>query len=186
MADIINPYANPYLPAFAANRPRIENQSAVQKPSMSVGGLVYKQIQPVNGFEGADAYAQTLAAGSSDICSESDPSIPRVYIVAKDANGQCFVQGCDMTLVDRPKPVTMDDLNAKMSELIDRVKKLECEKERGIIYDGKSGNGYVPKNTKQSNDTRIQTNNRNAQSSQKPTSGTSTIGSEQSQYAACD
>ena len=164
----MNPYANPYLPVFAANRPRM-NDGGIQTPvvqPLNVGGSVYSQIHPVNGFEGADNYAKTLAAGSSEIVSESDTSLARIYVVAKDANGQTFVQGMNVVPIERPKPVTMDDLNAKMSELLERMNKLEAEKEKGNSYDAKPNNGYVAKSSKQSYDARTSANSRNVQGGQ--------------------
>ena len=80
---------------------------------------------------------------------------------------------------ERPKPVTMDDLNAKMSELLDRMNRLEAEKERGALYDVKPSNGYAPKSSKQSNDPRLSANSRNASGGQKSVGGTPANGTEQ-------
>lgn len=117
---------NPYLPPFAANRPRIEPPRQIQTPQISIpGSLNYSQIQPVSGFDGARAFANGLAIGSSAIIAESDPNIARVYIVAKDANGQSIVEGYKLIPDEEPKPKTMDDLSAQMSEIISRLNKLE-------------------------------------------------------------
>lgn len=117
-------YDNPYLPPFVAQRPRVEPVKA--PPQLSIPGSVnYSQIQPVNGFAGARAFAANLAVGSSAIIAESDPNIARVYIVAKDANNQTIVEGYRLIREEEPKPVTMDDLSAQMSELLNRMNKLE-------------------------------------------------------------
>ena len=157
MADIVNPYANPYLPSFVNQRPRMNDV----KMQPSVGSVVFSQIHPVKGYEGADAYSATLAAGSSEILSESDPNIARIYVVAKDQNGQTFVQGFGLVPDERPKPITMDDLNAKMSELLERMDKLETEK---VTVNAQPNNGSSWKGPKQSNDSRAQSNVRDGQS----------------------
>ena len=91
---------NPYLPPLAANRPRMEPPRQIQTPQISIpGSLNYSQIQPVSGFDGARAFANGLAIGSSAIIAESDPNIARVYIVAKDANGQTIVEGYKLILL---------------------------------------------------------------------------------------
>lgn len=120
-------YDNPYLPPFVAQRPRVEPVKSIQQaPQLQIpGSLTYSQIQPVNGFPGARAYADTLAAGSSAIISESDPSIARVYVVAKDLNNQIIVQGYRLTQEEEPKAVTLEDLNAKMNALLNRMDKYE-------------------------------------------------------------
>lgn len=157
MADIVNPYANPYLPAFVNQRPRINDfKPAVSMPS-------YKQINSVTGFSGARDYAASnLAPGSSEIVAESDPSIARVYIVAKDGTGQPIVEGYKLLHEDEPKQITMDDLNTKMSELLDRMNKLEEDKKN----DSKPGIEVTWQNNSPStNPPRVQSNStRNAQS----------------------
>lgn len=122
MSDLVNPYANPYLPTFANQRPRINDTKPVQPQYIPTQ---YSQIHPVNGFDGARSYASNLAPGSSEIVSESDPNIARVYIVAKDMTGQIIVEGYSIFHEEEPKPVTMDDLNSKINELLDRIDKLE-------------------------------------------------------------
>ena len=122
MADLVNPYANPYLPSFVNQRPRINDI----KPIPTVSMPSYTQIRSVNGYSGAREYiANNLTPGSSDIVAESDPNTARVYIVAKDQNGQPIVEGYTLIHEEEPKPVTMDDLNAKMSELLNRMNRLE-------------------------------------------------------------
>ena len=128
MADLVNPYANPYLPAFVNQRPVINNPS-VPTPQMNYSGMVYGQIHSVKGFEGADAY--NLANGSSEILAEEDPNMARIYVAAKDANGQMFVQGFDLVPVERPKKATMDDLSSTMNQILERLNKLEGEKANG-------------------------------------------------------
>ena len=128
MADLVNPYANPYLPSFVNQRPRINDFKPVV-PTVTMPS--YSQIQSVNGYSGAREYAlNNLAPGSSAIIAESDPNTARVYIVAKDQTGQPIVEGYSLIHEEEPKPVTMDDLSAKMSELLDRMNKLE-EKNNG-------------------------------------------------------
>ena len=132
MADeLVNPYANPYLPSFVNQRPRV-NQ--FQQPMNPVPNPVmpqfqapsYSQIHSVKGFDGARAYS--LANGASEILAEIDPNLARVYVVAMQADGQRIVQGFDLVPVEEPKPVTMDDLNSKMNALLERIDKLEEEK----------------------------------------------------------
>ena len=157
MADIINPYANPYLPSFVNQRPRInDNRSPMTTP---VFGTSYSQIHPVSGFDGARNYAANLANGSSEIVPESDPEIARVYIVAKDQNGQVLMQPFRLIPEEEPKPVTMDDLNSKMSELLERMNKLEEERANG--KPGNESSGNAKRNT---NDARSQSNVRNGSS----------------------
>jgi hypothetical protein len=127
MAELVNPYANPYLPSFVNQRPVINQQPAsLPTPQMSYSGINYGQIHSVKGFEGADAY--NLANGASEILAEEDPNLARIYVVAKDTNGQMFVQGFDLVPVERPKQVTMDDLSSTMNQILDRLNKLEGEK----------------------------------------------------------
>lgn len=146
MADIVNPYANPYLPSFVNQRPRLNDTKPVP-----MYGSTFSQIHPVSGFEGARNYANGLANGSSEILSESDPEIARVYIVAKDQNGQTFMQPFRLVAEEEPKPVTMDDLNTKMSELLERMNKLEEDR-----ANGQSGNEYPGKANKYQNNARSQ------------------------------
>ena len=126
MADLVNPYANPYLPSFVNQRPRINDP--LPTPQLQFSGVNYGQIHPVNGFDGARAYANSLANGSSEILPESDPNTARIYIVAKDNNGQVLVQGCNVIPIEEPKPVTMDDLSLQMSQILERLNKLEADK----------------------------------------------------------
>lgn len=121
MADLVNPYANPYLPSFVNQRPRMNEPMST--PQMNFSGLNFGQIHSVSGFAGARAY--NLANGASEILAESDPNLARVYVVAKDSNGQMFVQGFNLIPVEEPKPVTMDDLSNTMSQILDRLNKLE-------------------------------------------------------------
>lgn len=86
------------------------------------------QIQSVAGFDGARNHARTLTNGSSEIVSDSDPNLARIYIVAMDHNGSPIVQGFNLIPVEEPKPVTIDDLNDKMNILIERLDQLEREK----------------------------------------------------------
>ena len=129
MADLVNPYANPYLPSFVNQRPVVNGQPPVSvQPPMAN----YSQIHSVKGFEGADAYCSKLANGASEIVAEEDPNLARIYILAKDSNGQMFVQAHDMSApVERPNPITMDDLSVKMNQILDRLNKLEGEKGNG-------------------------------------------------------
>lgn len=157
MADLVNPYANPYLPSFVNQRPRVNNGNTPLLMNSPVTTPVYSQIQPVNGFDGARAYAENnLTPGSSNIVAESDPNIARVYIVAKDQNNQTIVEGYRLVKEEEPKPITMDDLNAKMSELLERMNKLEEEKNNA-----KSGSDASWKAPRQQNDTRVQSGSRN-------------------------
>ena len=155
----MNPYANPYLPAFVNQRPRINNiQPNVS--SSAIGVPTYAQIHSVCGFEGARNY--NLAPGSSEILAESDPNTARVYIVACDANGQKFMKAFKLIEEEEPKPITMDDLNAKMSQLLDRMDKLEEEKKND-----QSDSKYSSNGPKQSYDARNQSNGRNGSGSEK-------------------
>ena len=124
MADLVNPYANPYLPSFVNQRPVINNQ--MPTPQMNYSGVNFGTIHSVKGFEGAEAY--NLANGASEILAEEDPNLARVYVVAKDNNGQMIVNGFDLVPVERPKAITMDDLSSKMNQILDRLNKLEGEK----------------------------------------------------------
>ena len=129
MADLVNPYANPYLPSFVNQRPRINNPL---QPNTIPLIPSYKQINSISGFEGARQYAMNqLTQGSSEIIAESDPNTARIYIVAKDQNNQIIVEGYSLIPEIEPKPITMDDLNNKMSELLDRMNKLEEEQNNG-------------------------------------------------------
>ena len=157
MADLINPYANPYLPRFVNQQPVInasQTPNSVPTPQMNLSGMVYNQIHSVKGFEGADNY--NLANGSSEILAEEDPNMARVYITAKDANGQMFVQGYDLTPVERPKVVTMDDLSSTMNQILDRLDRLEGERNNDQSIRGSSWKG-----AKQSGNAGTQSNGRN-------------------------
>ena len=166
MAELMNPYANPYLPAFVNQRPRINDIGGI-KPIMNQ--LRYTQIDSVNGFGGAREFVQNnLAPGASGIVAEADPNTARIYICAKDSTGQIYVEGYRLIHEDEPKPVTMDDLNAKMSELLDRMNKLEEERN-----DDQSGGRSVWKNgPANAAASKHQPNgNRNGQSSVGPADG---------------
>lgn len=127
MADLVNPYANPYLPSFVNQRPVINNPQSVNipTPQMNFSGVQFGQIHSVNGFDGARTYANSLANGASEIVAEGDPNLSRCYIVAKDQNGQVFIQGGNFVPVEEPKPVTVDELNTKMNVILDKLNKLE-------------------------------------------------------------
>lgn len=153
MADIVNPYANPYLPSFVNQRPRINGEPTNQ---MLTFGATFSQIHSVNGFDGARNYANGLSNGSSEIVSESDPETARIYVVAKDQNGQVFMQPFRLIAEEEPKPVTMDDLNSKMSELLERMNRLEEERENG-----QSGNESIGKSQRVQINARSQSNLRN-------------------------
>jgi hypothetical protein len=124
--EIVNPYANPYLPSFVNQRPRMEAQAPT--PQLSFAGATFSQVHPVNGFDGARAYANNLANGSSEILPDSDPNVAQVYMVMKDQNGQILIQGCAVTPIEEPKPLTIDDLSSKLSQILDRLNRLEEEK----------------------------------------------------------
>ena len=157
MADLVNPYANPYLPSFVNQRPRIDNQAIPIPMNQPVSAASFVQIRSVHGFDGARNYAaNNLLPGSSDIISENDPNTMRIYIVAKDQNNQTIVEGFRLIPEEEPKPVTMDDLNSKMSELLDRMNKLEEERNND-----KSGSESSWKTPRKSNDSRIQSGNGN-------------------------
>lgn len=119
---------------------------AQQAPQLQIpGSLTYSQIQPVNGFPGARAYADTLAAGSSAIIAESDPAIARVYVVAKDLNNQIIVQGYSLTPEDEPKAVTLEDLNVKMNALLNRMDKYEEDQHaKSHSEPARKNNGSAP------------------------------------------
>ena len=151
MADLVNPYANPYLPSFVNQRPTINNQQPLPSP---VPSMSFNQIHSVKGFEGARGY--NLANGASEILADDDPNLARVYICAKDANGQLFLQGFDLVPVEEPKPVTMDDINSKMNRILERLDKLEVER------NDQSGHGNAWKGQKQSSNTGTQPNGRNS------------------------
>jgi len=158
MADLVNPYANPYLPSFVNQRPVVNQQPvSIPTPQMNYSGINFGQIHSVKGFEGADAY--NLANGASEILAEEDPNLARVYVVAKDNNGQMFVQGFDLIPVERPKPITMGDLSTQMNQILERLNKLEGEK------NGQSNSGASWKGSKQS----YQPNGRNGSGGSEPT-----------------
>ena len=76
MADLINPYANPYLPSFVNQRPRINNPL---QPNTLPMVPSYSQINSVSGFEGARSHAtNNLAPGASEIVAESDQCYPGI------------------------------------------------------------------------------------------------------------
>lgn len=141
MADLVNPYANPYLPSFVNQRPRMNDMKPPtqmpQMPQLNMAQQSYTQIRSVNGYEGARAYVSgNLAPGASDILAESDPNIPRIYITAKDSAGQIIVEGYRLIHEEEPKPVTMEDLNSKISELLERMNRME---EKDHERNGKPG-----------------------------------------------
>lgn len=128
MADLVNPYANPYLPSFVNQRPVMNNQppqNTMPTPHLNYSGVTFGQIHSVNGFDGARSYAGSMANGSSEILAESDPNLSRVYIVAKDANGQTYIQGGDFTPVEEPKPITVEELNSKMNTILEKLNRME-------------------------------------------------------------
>ena len=145
MAEITNPYANPYLPSFVNQRPVINGQGNLPTPQMNYSGINYGQIHSVKGFDGARSY--NLANGASEILADEDPNLARVYVCAKDANGQMFVQGFDLVPVEEPKPVTMDDINSKMNRILERLDKLEVERNdqsnHGTSWKGQRQPGYT-------------------------------------------
>ena len=157
MADLVNPYANPYLPAFVNQRPRIDN-SIPQPMTPAISSPSFTQIRSASGFEGARSHAMNrMLPGSSDILAEADANIPRIYFVAKDQDNQVIVEGYRLIKEEEPKPVTMDDLNAKMSELLDRMNKLEEENRNG----NKPGSGTAWKAPRQQNEPRVSESSRN-------------------------
>ena len=92
MADLVNPYANPYLPAFVNQRPRIDN-SIPQPMTPAISSPSFTQIRSASGFEGARSHAMNrMLPGSSDILAEADANIPRIYFVAKDQDNQVIVE----------------------------------------------------------------------------------------------
>lgn len=161
MADLVNPYANPYLPSFVNQRPVMNSQQPTIQPAMAS----YNQIHSVKGFEGADAHVRGLANGASEIIAEDDPNLARVYIVAKDSTGQSYVQGYNLIPIERPKPVTMDDLSSTMNQILDRLNKLEGEKANG----DQSVHNSSWKNAKQSGSGGAQPGSRNGQGTSEPT-----------------
>ena len=170
MADLVNPYANPYLPSFVNQRPVISNpnQQNLPTPQMNYSGVQYGQIHSVKGFEGARNY--NLANGASEILADEDPNLSRIYIVAKDANGQMFVQGGDFVPIEEPKPVTMTDLSSTMNQILERLSKLE-EKEND-----QSNHGAAWKGGKQSGNAEYRANGRNGQVGSESTGSSSTNG----------
>ena len=160
MADLVNPYSNPYLPSFVNQRPRVAEPQSMPTPQMTYSGISYGQIHSVKGFEGARAY--NLANGASEILAEEDPNLARIYIVAKDANGQTYLQGFDLIPVIEPKPITMDDLSSTMNQILERLNKLEGDKNEQSI----SGNAW--KGDKRPNDAGNRTGGRNGQNGSEP------------------
>lgn len=123
MADV---YGSPYLPSFVRNQPKIVDPS----PATALQALPTRacQITSVNGWVGARSHAGMLTNGSSEIVAESDPNVPRVYVIVVDQNGQQYVQGFKLIPEEEPKPITMDDLNDKMNKVLDRLNQLEEER----------------------------------------------------------
>ena len=117
-----NVYGDPYVPDFAKQRPRIQQQT----PTPVVGRMIYDQIQSVIGFEGAREFANArLGNGASCIIAEGDPNIARIYVVAKDQNGAVLLSGYDLTRIEEPKPITMQDISTQLSDIQNRIKTLE-------------------------------------------------------------
>lgn len=144
MADIVNPYANPYLPSFVSQRPRMAEPTTMT-PTFGVQTQQYGTIHQVNGFQGARDYAKSLLPGNSEIVAESDPNLSRIYIVAKDQNQQIYMEAYNLTPEVEPKAVTMEDLSAQMNELLGRMNRLEEDKRNdqsnhGAAWKNKSGN----------------------------------------------
>lgn len=123
MADL---YGNPYLPSFVRNQPKMADP-ALNMPQ-TVLPTRATQINTAQGFAGARQYAMNLTNGSSEIIAEADPNIARVYVIAVDQNGQRYVRGFRLIEEEEPKPITMDDLNLKMNEVLERLNHLEEEK----------------------------------------------------------
>ena len=159
MADLVNPYANPYLPAFVNQRPTINNPQ-VPTPQMNYSGVQFGQIHSVSGFDGARSYANNLANGASEILAEKDPNLARAYIVAKDENGQVYIQGGNFVPIEEPKPVTVDELNDKMNKILEKLNKIEEDKANDQPVRNASWKG-----SKQSYNAGSQSGNRSGQSS---------------------
>ncbi len=118
-----NPYDDPYVPGFVNQRPRLQ---AAPQPVQGYKPNVYGQIQSVNGFDGARDFAlNRLTPGSSTIIAEADPNLARVYIVAKDQNSLVLATGYDLTPVEEPKPITMQDISNQLADIQGRLNKLE-------------------------------------------------------------
>ena len=169
MAELVNPYANPYLPSFVNQRPVIGNPvpgNNLPTPQMNYSGVQFGQIHSVNGFDGARAHANNLVNGASEIVAEGDPNLSRCYIVAKDANGQIYVQGGNFVPIEEPKPVTVDELNDKMNAILEKLNKLEEEKANDQSVRNASWKGQ-----KQSGNAGAQSGNRNSQNGSEPSSG---------------
>ena len=168
MAEMVNPYANPYLPAFVSQRPRFNDPTRPPQPVTPMS-MSYSQIHSVTGFDGARNYAvNNLANGASEIISDTDPNLARIYIVAKDSTGQTFMEAYKLIPETEPKPVTMDDLYAKMTEMSERINRLEEDKTDDV---SKSGTEFTVEDAKQLDRTSGSTNNRYAQSNKESTNG---------------
>ena len=166
MAELVNPYANPYLPSFVNQRPVIGNPAPgnnLPTPQMNYSGVQFGQIHSVKGFDGARAYANGLANGASEIVAESDPNLARAYIVAKDANGQVYIQGGNFIPIEEPKPVTVDELNDNMNAILEKLNKLEEDKANDQSVRNASWKGQ-----KQSGNAGPQPGNRGGQGSSEP------------------
>ena len=125
-----SPHVSPYLPNSVAQQPKLYMPMNPTDPRQD-----FTKIHSVNGFPGARQYAhETLAPGCSNIIADSDPNIARVYIVGKDQNGQIIVSGYRLIPEEEPKPVTMDDISNQLSELINRVSKLEEASTNGSTF----------------------------------------------------
>lgn len=125
-----SPHKNAYLPEFVSQQPKIYMPINPTDPVVD-----HTQIRSVNGYDGARRYVnETLAPGCSNIISDSNPDVARVYIVGKDQTGQAIVNGFRLIPEEEPKPVTMDDISKQLGELINRVAKLEEVNANGATF----------------------------------------------------
>ena len=104
-------YTPPQMPAFVPQAPLPE-----PKPI-----LIQRQVNHVDGIQGAKEYQDKLDAGSSEILLDNDNNV--FYMVMKDANGNSpanIVVG-DFTLrkqeVTKPEYVTRQDFDAFTAEI---------------------------------------------------------------------
>ena len=118
-----NPYSDPYIPEFASQRPRIQT---TPQPTTGYKPIIYGQIYPVSGFEGAKAFAtERLAPGYMMMVAEDSPDLARMYIIAKDQSSAVCVKGFDLIPVEEPRQVTMTDLSVQLADIQSRLTKLE-------------------------------------------------------------
>ena len=163
-----SPYDNPYLPSFVRQRPRVHDTNNLRQISSSM--LNYGQIRPVSGFSGAREYATTeLAAGASCIVVDSDPNLARIYMTAKDTNNQILVSGFDLVPIEEPKPITMESIDSKLNDFLDRLTKLE-EKSANDKPVFKPGNYTTPATIEKSG-TNVTTKSGDKQSKFQPGNG---------------